>query len=102
MAPDLSATNTLLGIMAVVSILEALALIVVIGGGLLVYRRILVLIAGIEERQIAPVTMRVTAILDDVKGVSATVKAATDAADSSVRWGLAWVLKKVRSLGVRS
>jgi hypothetical protein len=102
MAPDLSTTNTLLGIMAVVSILEALALIVVIGGGLLVYKRILVLIAGIEERQIAPVTMRVTAILDDVKGVSATVKAATDAADSSVRWGLAWMLKTVRRLGVRS
>ena len=32
---DLSTTNILLGIMAVVSLLEALALIVVIGGGVL-------------------------------------------------------------------
>ena len=32
---DLSTTNILLGIMAVVSLLEALALLVVIGGGVL-------------------------------------------------------------------
>ena len=38
MAPDLSTTNALLGIMAVVSVLEALALIALIGGGLLFYR----------------------------------------------------------------
>lgn len=102
MAPDLSTTNALLGIMAVVSILEAIALIVVIGGGLLIYRRLLQLIAGIEERQIAPVTARITAILDDVKGVSATVKGATDVADSSVRWGVTWLLSRVLRRATRS
>ena len=99
---DLSTTNILLGIMAVVSLLEALALIVVIGGGVLLYRRLCKLLAGIEERQIAPVAARVSAILDDVKGVSATVKGATDAADSSVRGGLAWVVRTLGRLTGRS
>lgn len=99
---DLSTTNILLGIMAVVSLLEALALIVVIGGAVLLYRRLFRLLAGIEERQIAPVAARVISILDDVKGVSATVKGATDAADSGVRRGLAWVLTTLRRPTERS
>jgi hypothetical protein len=96
MTPDLSTTNALLGIMAFVSVLEALALIALIGGGFLFYRRLTQLVVGIEERQIAPVTARVTAILDDVKGVSGAVRGAADVADSSVRWGLAWLLRRVR------
>jgi hypothetical protein len=96
MAPDLSTTNVMLGIMAAVSILEALALLALIGGGLLFYRRLTQLLAGIEERHVAPVSSRVNAILDDVKGVSATVKGATDLADSSVRWGLTRLLRLIR------
>jgi hypothetical protein len=56
---DLTTTNVLLGIMATVSLLEAAALIAVLGGGLLMYRR-----------QITPVRSRVTGILDDIKGLS--------------------------------
>jgi hypothetical protein len=96
MAPDLGTTNTLLGIMAFVSVLEALVLIALLAGGFLLYRQTARLIAGIEERQIAPVAARVTAILDDVKGVSGAVRAASDVADSSVRWGLAWLLRRAR------
>ena len=96
MGPDLSTTNTLLGIMVVVSLLEALALIVVIGGWLLLFRRLMQVIAGIEERHIAPVSSRVNAILDDVRGVSTVVRGATEAADSSVRRGLTWLLKQAR------
>jgi hypothetical protein len=96
MTPDLTTTNALLGVMAVVSMLEALALIALIGGGLLLYRRLTRLMAGIEERQIAPVAARINAILDDVKGVSAAVKGATDVADTGVRWGLAWLLRRLR------
>lgn len=99
---DLSTTNILLGIMAVVSLLEALALIVVIGGGVLLYRRLFKLLADIEERQIAPVTARINTILDDVKGVSTTVKSATDAADSSVRRGLDWLARMLLRLTHRS
>ena len=77
MAPDLTTTNVLLGIMAAVSLLEALALLALIGGGLLLYRRMTRLIAGIEERQVTPVTARVNAILDDVKGVTGVVNEVT-------------------------
>jgi hypothetical protein len=67
---DLTTTNVLLGIMAAVSLLEGAAVIALLGGSLLMYRRLTRLIAGIEERQIAPVVSRVNGILDDVKGVS--------------------------------
>lgn len=96
MAPDLTTTNALLGIMAAVSLLEALALIALLGGGLLLYRRVTRLIAGIEERQVAPVAARVNAILDDVKGVTTVVRNAAESADGSVRWGLAWLLRRLR------
>lgn len=96
MAPNLTTTNALLAVMAAVTVLEALALIALLGGGLLLYRRMTRLIAGIEERQVAPVTARVNAILDDVKGVTAVVKNAADSADGGVRWGLAWLLRQLR------
>jgi hypothetical protein len=56
--------------MAAVSLLEAAALIALLGGGLFMYRRLTRLIAGIEERQITPLVTRVNSILDDVKGLS--------------------------------
>ena len=96
MALDLTTTNALLGIMAAVSVLEALALIALLGGGLLLYRRMTRLIAGIEERQVAPVAARVNAILDDVKGVTKVAKDAAESADGGVRWGLAWLLRRFR------
>jgi hypothetical protein len=96
MAADLTTTNVLLGIMALVSILEALALIALLGGAVLLYRRMTRLIAGIEARQVAPVTARVNAILDDVKGVTSVVKQVTNGAEAGVRWGLARLLRQLR------
>lgn len=102
MAPDLTTTNVLLGIMAAVSLLEALALLALIGGGLLLYRRMTRLIAGIEERQVTPVTARVNAILDDVKGVTGVVNEVTAGADAGIRWGLAWLLRRFRESATQS
>lgn len=96
MAPDLATTNALLAIMAAVSLLEALALIGLFAGGFFLYRRVVQMVARIEERQIAPVATRVNAILDDVKGVTSVVRQATDGADAGVRWGLAWLLRQLR------
>ena len=73
---DLTTTNVLLGIMAAVSLPEAAALIAVLAGGFLLYRRLTRLIAGIEERQITPVVSRVTSILDDIKGLSGFARTA--------------------------
>jgi len=93
---DLTTTNVLLGIMAAVSLLEALAVIALVGAGVVFYRRLLRAIAGIEERQIAPTVARVNTILDDVKGVTSVVKQAADGADAGVRRGLAWLLRQLR------
>ena len=81
MASDLTTTNVLLGIMAAVSVLHALAVIGLFLAGFLVYRRVMQMVGGIEERQVAPAAARVNAILDDVKGVTSTVRERTSHID---------------------
>ena len=94
---DLTTTNILLGILATVSVLEALAVIGLFWAGVLLYRRTLVLMAGIEERHVTPVTTRVNAILDDVKGVTSVVEGVTKGADTAVRWGLSQLFERFRA-----
>ena len=91
MSAELGTTNLLLGIMAAVSVLEAL---VIIGAGIaafMVYKRVsalvdrgMVLAEGIEARQVAPAMMRVNAILDDVKDVTTRVKEETERVDQAI------------------
>lgn len=85
MSGELGTTNLLLGIMAAVSILEALAIAGMGIAGFMVYRRVMVLVNGLETRQVAPLMARVNAILDDVKGVTATVREETDRVDHAIR-----------------
>jgi len=85
MQGNLDTTNLLLGIMAVVSVLEALLLIGVGVGAFIAYRRVMTLVNGIEERQIAPAMARVNGILDNLKHVSATVKQETERVDHAIR-----------------
>jgi hypothetical protein len=91
MTADLGTTNLLLGIMAAVSVLEALVIIGVGVAGFMAYKKVMVLVEqvmglaqGIEARQVAPAMMRVNAILDDVKGVTATVKQETERVDNAI------------------
>jgi uncharacterized protein YoxC len=49
------------------------------------YRRVMELVNGIEERQVAPAMARVNAILDDVKVVSAKVKDEAERVDQAIR-----------------
>jgi hypothetical protein len=70
--------------MAVVSVLEAL---LVVGAGVaafMVYRRVMELVSGLEERHVAPAMLRVNGILDDVKSVSAKVKEETERVDHAI------------------
>jgi hypothetical protein len=83
--PSLSTTNLLLGIMAAVSVLEALCILGLCVGGYLVYRRVMDLVTSLEARQVAPAMARVNAILDDVKGVSAKVREETERVDQAIR-----------------
>lgn len=84
MTIDLSTTNLLLGIMAAVSVLEALVVIGIGVGGFLAYRRVMTLVDGLEQRQVAPAMARVNAILDDVKGVSHRLKEETERVDQAI------------------
>lgn len=81
---DLHTTNVLLGVMAGVSVLEALLLIGMGIGGYLVYSRVTTLISDLEARQIAPLRERVDAILADVKSVTARVSQQTERVDHAI------------------
>jgi hypothetical protein len=81
----LGTTNVMLGIMAAVSVLEALVVIGIGIAGYLVYKRVMDLISGIEERQVAPAMARVNAILDDAKVVSAKVREEAERVDTAIR-----------------
>jgi hypothetical protein len=88
---NLDTTNLLLGIMAAVSVLEALLLI---GVGVMawkLYGRTLETVREIEERQVAPLRARVETlmttvdgILVDVKRVTASVGAQTDRVNTAI------------------
>ncbi len=82
---DLTTTNVMLGIIAVVSILEGLCIIGLGVAGFVVYRRVMALVNELESRQVAPAMARVNAILDDVKGVSAKVREETERVDQAIR-----------------
>jgi len=86
MAIDLTTTNVLLGILATVSVIEALAFVGVFVGGYLLFRRVMALIKGIEERQVAPTAARVNDILDDVKCVTGVAKSAAERAERAAGW----------------
>jgi hypothetical protein len=81
---DLETTNVLLGIMAAVSVLEALLLIGLGIGGFMIYRRVMQLVTDLEARQIAPVREKVDAILGDVKSVTARVSEQTERVDHAI------------------
>jgi hypothetical protein len=81
---NLDTTNVLLGIMAAVSVLEALVLIGIGIAGFMVYRRVMKLVEDLEARQIAPIREKVDAILGDVKTVTARVSQQTERVDHAI------------------
>lgn len=81
---DLHTTNLLLGIMAAVSVLEALLLIGMGIAAYIAYSRVTGLVADLEKRQIAPLRERVEAILADVKDVTARVSQQTERMDHAI------------------
>jgi hypothetical protein len=84
LAATLAATNKILMIMAVVSVLEALVLIGVAVGAFLAYRRAMTLLNDLEERQIAPLRVKVDGILADVRSVTSRVSHQTERVDHAI------------------
>lgn len=81
---DFETTNLLLGIMAAVSVLEALLLAGLGVGGFLMYRKVMGLVTDLEAHQIAPLREKVDAILIDVKTVTARVSQQTERVDQAI------------------
>ena len=84
MEPNLGTTNLLLGIMAAVSLLEGLVIIGIGVAGFVMYKRVSELVSTLEAKHVAPAMVRVNAILDDVKGVTNTVRAETERVDHAI------------------
>jgi hypothetical protein len=88
---NLDTTNLLLGIMAAVSVLEAIVLVV---GGVMawkLYSQTMTTVRELEQRQIAPLVARVNTlmgtvddILVDVKRVTSTVGEQTERVNSAI------------------
>jgi len=81
---DLHTTNVLLGIMAAVSVFEALLVIGMGVGAFLAYRRVMQLVTDLEAHQIAPLREKVDAILLDVKAVTARVSQQSERVDHAI------------------
>jgi hypothetical protein len=87
---ELGTTNLLLGIMAGVSVFEALAIVGILIAGLSAYRKAMasvdqaLLLANGMQVRLAETMLRVNAILDDVKGVTAKVKQETLRVDHAI------------------
>jgi hypothetical protein len=81
---SLDTTNTMLLVMAVVSVLEALLLIGVGIGGFMLYRRAMDTVSGVEARQIAPLREKLDDILVDVKAVTSRVSQQTERVDHAI------------------
>jgi hypothetical protein len=92
---DLGTTNLLLGVMAGVSLFQALLLIAAGIAGYRLYRRVTTLASTLEAQHVAPALARVNSLLDattvgvnavlhDVKGVTATIKDETERVDRAL------------------
>lgn len=81
---NLGTTNVLLGIMAVVSVFEALVLIGLSVAGFMIYRRVMQIVTDLETRQIAPLREKADAILADLKGITARVNEKTARVDHAI------------------
>jgi hypothetical protein len=80
----LETTNVILGVIAAVNVLYALVLIAAGIMGYRVYKQVMETIRELEQRHVAPVMQTVNAILADVQGVTAQVRAETERVDQAI------------------
>ena len=88
---SLATTNTLLTLLAVLGMVEALAFVVVLVAVALLLRRIAAVVEHVEAHYIAPAAARVHSILDDVGGVTSTVKADVHQLRAALRFLMRWL-----------
>jgi uncharacterized protein YoxC len=88
---NLDTTNLLLGVMAAISVLEALLLIAVGVMAFKLYRQTIETVREIEQRQVAPLTAKVQAlmgtvdaILVDVNGITSRLNQQSERVNSAI------------------
>jgi hypothetical protein len=84
MEPNLGTLNLLVGIIAIVNVLEALVFIGVGVAAFVIYKRVSELVTTLEAKHVAPAMVRVNAILDDVNGVTSKVRQETERVDQAI------------------
>jgi len=84
MEPNLGTLNLLVGIIAVVNVLEALVFIGVGVAAFVIYKRVSELVTTLEAKHVAPAMVRVNAILDNVNGVTSKVREETERVDQAI------------------
>jgi hypothetical protein len=86
MTVDLTTTNILLGVIAGLSVLEALVAVGCTVATFLVARKMLRLLQEIEARHVAPAAGRVNEILDELKGLAAVGRRTAERAERVTTW----------------
>lgn len=81
---DVSALSVPMWIIAVVSVLEALVLIGIGIGGVVIYSRVMSLVSDLRAQQIEPIREKVDAILADVKAVTARANHQAERVDHAI------------------
>jgi hypothetical protein len=84
MDDSLSTTNVLLLVMAIVSVLEVLLLIGLAVAGYRAYARMMRLADQLEAQHVRPLVERISAVLEDVRSVSARVRDETERVDQAI------------------
>ena len=85
METQLATTNWLLGVMAIAAVLEALIVVALGVAALMAIRAASQAVKRLDAEQVTPALGKLNAMLDDMKGVSGTVKNSAGYFDSVVR-----------------
>ena len=84
METQLATTNWLLGVMAIAAVLEAMIVVALGIAAVMAIRQVSQAVKRLDAEQVTPALGKVNAILDDMKGVSGTVKDRAGRFDSIV------------------
>jgi hypothetical protein len=81
---DLSSLSVPLWIVAVTGAVQMVALIAITVGGYLFYNRVTSMVTDLEARQIAPIRIKMDAILADVKGITGRASQRAERVDHAI------------------
>jgi hypothetical protein len=87
---SVTTTNVLLGVLALISVVEALAIVAVLVGGFVMLRRLARTLSDMETRHIAPATTRIADILKEISDATSALTRNIRAFAQVVQWGTRW------------